>query len=160
VTVVAAVAGSIIVFAVVKTSFGAALAERSSPFVQRLSKGFAENAFSLLLFLRLTPVFPFWAVNAVAGLTRMPLGTFIAATAIGIIPGSIAFALVGAGLDKTIDAQLAAHQACLAAGKGAACQFSLDPSALLSPELSWGFAGLGLIALLPLIWRRWRTSAT
>ena len=158
-TVVAAVAGSIIVFAVVKTSFGAALAERSGPFVQRLSKGFAENGFSLLLFLRLTPVFPFWAVNAVAGLTRMPLGTFIAATAIGIIPGSIAFALVGAGLDKTLDTQLAAYRACLAAGKADACSFSIEASALLSPELTWGFAGLGLIALLPLVWRRWKAHA-
>jgi uncharacterized membrane protein YdjX (TVP38/TMEM64 family) len=158
-TVVAAVAGSIIVFSIVKTSFGAVLAERAGPFVQRLSKGFAENGFSLLLFLRLTPVFPFWAVNAVAGLSRMPLGAFAAATAIGIIPGSFAFALVGTGLDKTIDAQLAAHQACLAAGKGAACKFSLDAAALLSPELTWGFAGLGLVALLPLLLRRWRGRA-
>ena len=73
VTVLAATAGAAIVFEIVKTSFGAALAERSGPFLQRLSRGFAENAFSLLLFLRLTPVFPFWAVNAVAGLSRMPL---------------------------------------------------------------------------------------
>jgi uncharacterized membrane protein YdjX (TVP38/TMEM64 family) len=158
-TVVAAVTGSVIVFAVVKTSFGAALAERASPFLQRLSAGFAENGFSLLLFLRLTPVFPFWAVNAVAGLARMPLGTFMAATAIGIIPGSVAFALVGAGLDKTIDAQIAAHQACLAAGNAAACSLSLDASSLLSPELGWGFAGLGLIALLPLLFRRRRMAA-
>ncbi len=158
-TIVAAVAGSVIVFSAVKTSFGAVLAERAGPFMKRLSTGFAENGFSLLLFLRLTPVFPFWAVNAVAGLSRMPLGTFIAATAIGIVPGSVAFSLVGAGLDKTIDAQLAAYQACRAAGKGEACQLSLEPSALLSPELAWGFAGLGLIALLPLVLRRWRGRA-
>ena len=90
VTVAAAVTGAAAVFQIVKTSFGAALAERAGPMVQRLSRGFAENAFSLLLFLRLTPVFPFWAVNAVAGLCRIPMRTFIAATALGIIPASFA----------------------------------------------------------------------
>jgi uncharacterized membrane protein YdjX (TVP38/TMEM64 family) len=81
VTVFAAVTGAAAVFQIVKTSLGAALAERAGPFLQRLSRGFAENAFSLLLFLRLTPVFPFWAVNAVAGLSRIPMRTFVIATA-------------------------------------------------------------------------------
>ena len=117
-TVIAAVIGATAVFQIVKTSFGAALAARAGPLVQRLSRGFSENAFSLLLFLRLTPVFPFWAVNAVAGLCRIPLRSFLAATVLGIIPASVAFALLGSGLDRVIDAQLAAYRACLAA-KGA-----------------------------------------
>jgi uncharacterized membrane protein YdjX (TVP38/TMEM64 family) len=150
-TVVAASCGASIVFAIVKTSLGAALAERASPLVGRLAGGFARNGFSLLLFLRLTPVFPFWAVNAVAGLSRMPFRTFLAATALGIIPASFAFALIGAGLDRTIDDQLAAYEACVAAQGASACSISLDASDLLSPELAWGFAGLGLVALLPLL---------
>lgn len=152
-TIVAAVCGASIVFAIVKTSLGAALAERASPLVARLASGFAKNGFSLLLFLRLTPVFPFWAVNAVAGLSRMPFRTFVAATALGIIPGSVAFALVGAGLDRTIDSQLSAYHACIAEQGSEACSLALDASALLSPELIWGFAGLGVIALLPLLLR-------
>lgn len=155
-TILAAVTGAAIVFEIVKTSFGAALAERSGPFVQKLSRGFAENAFSLLLFLRLTPVFPFWAVNAVAGLSRMPLRTFVAATALGIIPASFAFALVGSGLDRVIDAQIAAQQACVAANGAANCSLALDASALLSSELAWGFTALGLVALLPLLLRWWK----
>ena len=155
VTIVAAVLGAAIVFEVVKTSFGAALAGKSGPLVQRLSRGFAENAFSLLLFLRLTPVFPFWAVNAVAGLSRIPLRTFITATAIGIVPATVAIALVGSGLDGIIDAQLSAYQAC-AASKGAAnCSLTISPTSLLSPELVWGLTALGLASLLPLLWR-WR----
>lgn len=152
-TVIAAVCGASIVFAVVKTSLGAALAERASPLVERLARGFAENGFSLLLFLRLTPVFPFWAVNAVAGLSRMPFRTFLAATALGIIPASFAFALIGAGLDRTLDEQLAAYSACVATQGASACGVSLDASTLLSLELGWGFAGLGLVALLPLLLR-------
>lgn len=155
-TIIAAVTGAAIVFEIVKTSLGAALAEKSGPFLQKLSQGFAENAFSLLLFLRLTPVFPFWAVNAVAGLSRIPLSTFVIATAIGIVPASFAFALVGAGLDRVIDAQLAAHQACVAANGAQNCQLSISPASLVSPELAWGFTALGLVSLLPLVLRWWK----
>jgi uncharacterized membrane protein YdjX (TVP38/TMEM64 family) len=152
-TVVAAVAGAAIVFQIVKTSLGEALAARTEGLVARLSKGFAENAFGLLLFLRLAPVFPFYAVNAVAGLCRVPLRTFILATAIGIIPASIAFALVGSGLDAVIDQQMAAYQACVATQGEASCRLTISPRDLLSRELVWGFAALGLVALLPLGFR-------
>lgn len=155
-TILAAVIGASIVFEVVKTSFGAALAERSGPFVQKLSRGFAENAFSLLLFLRLTPVFPFWAVNAVAGLSRIPLRTFVIATALGIVPASVAFALVGSGLDRVIDVELAAYQACVAAKGAQQCHLALSAASLISPELIWGFSALGLVALLPLGLRWWK----
>ena len=152
-TVIAAVLGAVIVFQIVKTSLGAALAERAGPFTERLSRGFAENAFGLLLFLRLTPLFPFWAVNAVAGLSRIPLNTFVAATAIGIIPASLAFAVIGAGLDGVIDAQHAAYEAC-AATKGAEnCTFAIEAQALLSPEFLLGLTALGVAALIPLLLR-------
>jgi uncharacterized membrane protein YdjX (TVP38/TMEM64 family) len=156
VTVIAAVSGAAAVFQIVKTSFGAALAERAGPFVQRLARGFSENAFSLLLFLRLTPVFPFWAVNAVAGLSRIPLRTFVIATAIGIIPASFAFALVGSGLDRVIDAQLAAHRNCVVAQGAQNCHLSIEVSSLLSPELGLGLTGLGIVALIPLGIRLWK----
>lgn len=156
VTVFAAVTGAAAVFQIVKTSLGAALAERAGPFLQRLSRGFAENAFSLLLFLRLTPVFPFWAVNAVAGLSRIPMRTFVVATALGIIPASLAFALVGSGLDRVIDTQLAAHRDCVAAQGAENCSLSIEASALLSPELGLGLTGLGIVALIPLGIRLWK----
>jgi uncharacterized membrane protein YdjX (TVP38/TMEM64 family) len=155
-TTLAATAGAAIVFEIVKTSFGAAMAERSGPFLTRLSQGFAENGFSLLLFLRLTPVFPFWAVNAVAGLSRMPLSTFLAATVIGIIPGSIAFGLIGSGLDSVIDDQLLAFQVCAQQNGAENCHLMLSPGMLISPELIWGLSGLGVVALLPMLLRLWR----
>lgn len=156
VTALAATAGAAIVFMVVKTSLGAALAERAGPFLQRLARGFAENGFSLLLFLRLTPVFPFWAVNAVAGLSPMPLRTFVLATLIGIIPGSLAYALVGAGLDGVIADQAMAYKICAAENGPENCSLSLSPAALISPELLWGLTALGLVALLPVLLRLWK----
>jgi hypothetical protein len=44
------------------------------------------------------------------------LGPFIAATAIGIIPGAIVFALAGVGLDSMIAAQKNSYDQCIAAG--------------------------------------------
>jgi uncharacterized membrane protein YdjX (TVP38/TMEM64 family) len=145
----AALVGATIVFQIVKTSLGAALAERAGPTVQKLSKGFAENAFSFLLFLRLAPVFPFFIVNAVAGLCRVPLRTFVLATAIGIVPGSLAFALLGSGLDSVIDTAKIDHAACLASG-AAGCQFHLSLGDLVTPQLLIAFAGLGAVALIPI----------
>lgn len=153
VTILSATAGAAIVFQIVRTSFGAALAERAGPLVARLSQGFADNAFGLLLFLRLTPVFPFWAVNAVAGLCRISFRSFVLATAIGIIPGSYAYAVLGAGLDKAIDAQIAAHQACVAAKGEANCALRLEASALLAPELLLGLTALGFVSLIPVALR-------
>lgn len=156
VTMVSAVIGSAIVFEIVRTSFGAALAERAGPLVQKCQRGFAENAFSLLLFMRLAPVFPFCAVNAVSGLCRVPLRTFVLATAIGIIPASIAFALIGSGLDRVIDMQLEVYRACVAANGTEGCRIAIEPSALITRELLLGFAGLGFVALLPLVAQWWK----
>src|SRR5581483_8973218 len=60
-----------------------------------IQEGFAKNAFSYLLTLRLIPIFPFFLVNLVSGLTRITVGTYLAATAVGIIPGSFVYANAG-----------------------------------------------------------------
>ena len=135
VSVVAATVGAIIVFQIVKTSLGATLADKAGPFVQRLSDGFAEDAFNYLLFLRLVPAFPFFVINAVAGVCRVPLKTFILATFVGIIPGAYAFAWLGRGLGSVIDAQNLAHSACVAEKGAANCPFGLSATSLVTPDL-------------------------
>jgi uncharacterized membrane protein YdjX (TVP38/TMEM64 family) len=158
VTVVAATIGSVIVFQIVKTSLGVAIAEKAGPFVQRLSDGFAKDAFNYLLFLRLVPAFPFFVVNAVAGVCRVNLRTFIIATFIGIIPGSFAFAWLGRGLGSVIDAQMVAHDACMASKGMANCPFELSVSSLVTPQLLIAFAALGVVALIPVALKKWKSS--
>jgi len=158
VSVVAATLGAIIVFQIVKTSFGASIAERAGPFVKKLAGGFARDAFSYLMFLRLTPVFPFFAVNAVAGLCNVKLSTFALATLIGIIPGGIAFAYLGTGLDSVIDAQLAAHADCVAQRGAENCALNVDASALITPELLIAFGALGVVSLIPVILKKFRAQ--
>lgn len=157
-TVVAATIGAVMVFKIVQTSLGAAIAERAGPFVQKLSRGFEQDAFNYLLFLRLVPAFPFFAVNAAAGLTRMSLRTFTLGTFIGIIPGSFAFAFLGRGLGSVLDAARAAHQACVANGATAACPSDISLSALVTPQILWAFCALGVVSLIPVALKKWKQA--
>jgi uncharacterized membrane protein YdjX (TVP38/TMEM64 family) len=87
--------------------------------------------------LRLIPAFPFFLVNLVSGLTRVNVGTYVAATSIGIIPGSFVYAFAGRQLG-TIN--------------------SLREIA--SPPVLLAFTLLGLLALLPIIYKKvFSTSA-
>lgn len=157
-TIIAATIGAIIVFKIVQTSLGSTIAERAGPFVKTLSRGFEKDAFNYLLFLRLVPAFPFFVVNAVAGLTRMPLRSFIWATLIGVIPGSYVFAWLGRGLGSIIDAQTAVHTACMAEEGAHDCPYAFVVSSLITPQALWALAGLGVVSLMPIVLRRWKAN--
>jgi uncharacterized membrane protein YdjX (TVP38/TMEM64 family) len=162
VTVFAATAGATVIFLVARSSIGSFLAERAGPWLERLRAGFARDAVNYLLFLRLVPAFPFWLVNIAPALLGMDLPRFVIATFIGIIPGTFAFTFLGAGLDSLIAAQEEAYEACVRAAGAAEgesagkCSFTLDPGSLLTPELIAAFVTLGIVALIPVIWRRVR----
>jgi uncharacterized membrane protein YdjX (TVP38/TMEM64 family) len=96
-----------------------------------VQQGFANNAFSYLITLRLIPLFPFFIVNLVSGLTRMSIGSYVAATALGIIPGSFVYAYAGRQLG-TIN--------------------SLKEIA--SPNVIAAFVLLGLLALVPIVYKK------
>ncbi|MDA0738618.1 MAG: TVP38/TMEM64 family protein [Nitrospirae bacterium] len=99
--------------------------------LEPIQAGFAQNAFSYLMTLRLIPAFPFFLVNLVSGLTRIKIGTYITATSLGIIPGSFVFAFAGRQLG-TIN--------------------SLGEIA--SPPVLLAFTLLGLLALMPIAYRK------
>lgn len=154
-TVIAATLGGAAVFIIARSSVGAALAQRAGPFLSRLREGFAGDAFHYLLFLRLVPAFPFWLVNLAPALLDVPLRTFVTATALGIVPGTFAFAAIGAGARAAIGAQAEALAACRAGGR-TDCVVQFDLAALVSPQLLFGLAALGLVALMPALWRRFK----
>lgn len=147
----AATAGATLIFLAARTSLGEALKHRAGPFLSRLAAGFREDAFNYLLFLRLAPVFPFWLVNIAPALFGMSLRPYVAATFFGILPGTYAYAFIGAGLDSVIAAQEAASPGCAAAGT---C--SIELSALVTRDLVLAFAALGVAALIPVLVRKWR----
>ena len=96
-----------------------------------IQEGFAKNAFSYLMTLRLIPLFPFFLINLLSGLTRVNVGTYVAATALGIIPGSFVYAYAGRQLG-TLN--------------------SLKEIA--SPKVLLAFSLLGLLALIPIVYKR------
>ena len=160
--IVAATLGAIVVFLVAQSTLGEALAGRAAPWLERLRKGFQEDAFSYLLFLRLVPAFPFWLVNLAPALLGVSLTTYAIATLIGIIPGTFAYSIAGRGLDSLVDAQQVARQSCLAkigSNGQESCPFVLNPKALLTPELIAGLVALGLAALVPLLIKRLRRAS-
>ena len=58
-----------------------------------------RDAFSYVITLRLIPVMPFWLANLALGFVDIPLGVFVAATFIGILPVSVIYAGLGANLN-------------------------------------------------------------
>lgn len=102
--VFAATVGATALFVVAKTTLGALLRERAGPFLAKMEAGFQENAFNYLLFLRLIPVFPFWLVNLAPAFLGVSLRTYVAATFVGIVPGTFVYASLGNGLSAVLDA--------------------------------------------------------
>ena len=137
--VFAATVGATILFIAAKTAFGDLLRARAGPFLQRMETGFRENALSYLLVLRLIPAFPFFIVNLVPAFLGVPVGIYIVATFIGIIPGTFVYALVGAGLGSIFDS-----------GE------DFTAASILTTEIIAALAGLAILALLPVAYKRWR----
>ena len=156
--VLGATIGATFIFLVARTALGEPLLRRAGPRAARLAEGFRDDAFSYLLFLRLVPAFPFFLVNLVPAVAGVRLLPFVAATTIGVIPASAAFAFAGTGLDSVIAAQKRFYDACLAAG-GADCQLAFDAKDILTPQLLGALVALGLLALVPVAVRRLRRPA-
>lgn len=100
------------VYAVVGASIGATLAflagrrlgrdEVEKIAGQRLGKldrWLERNGFVAILYLRLIPVVPFNVLNYGAGVTGIQGRDYVLATAIGIVPGTFAYAALGGSFD-------------------------------------------------------------
>lgn len=153
--VFAATLGAVAIFILARTALAGPLARQAGPRLDKLRAGFQQNAIGYLLFLRLVPAFPFWLVNLAPALLGVSLRDYVVATAIGVIPGTFAFALTGAGLGSVLAAHQQAYAECMAQNPApGACSFGLHPSSLLTPKLLIAFAALGVIALIPAIVKR------
>ncbi|MBW3652459.1 MAG: TVP38/TMEM64 family protein [Actinobacteria bacterium] len=68
--------------------------------VARLDEWIARNGFAAVLYVRLIPLVPFNALNYVAGVSAVDLRSYVAATAVGIIPGTFAYTALGGSFDE------------------------------------------------------------
>ncbi len=162
-TVIGATIGATILFQVAQTSLGAGLVKQAGPWAEKLSEGFRKDAFNYLLFLRLVPAFPFVIVNLVPAILGMPLWSYVVATFIGIIPGTLAFSYVGTGLESVIAAATASYQACLAGKSGAeaaVCHLTVEAGKLVTPQILIALGALAAVSLLPIVIKWWFGSRT
>ncbi len=100
----------------------------------KLMDSFQADAFNYMLFLRLVPLFPFWLINLVPAFTPISSRTYIITTLIGIIPGSFVYANLGQALGQIENSEQ-----------------------LLSMPVLMAFTLLGILALAPVLVKRYKT---
>ena len=127
--VIAATIGASLAFLVTRYLLRDYILDRFGPKLEGLNRELEARGLNYLLFLRLVPLFPFFLINLAAGLTRLPLRTFVLGTVIGIIPGGFVFVNAGASL--------------------AGIEALRD---VASPRVLGSFALLGLFALAPVLY--------
>lgn len=137
VNITGATLGATLIFLAARMGLGERLKERmdaSDGMVARLKKGLDENQWSMLFFIRLVPAVPFFLANLIPAFLGVPLYRFVISTFIGIIPGSLVYTSVGAGLGEVF-----------ARGESPNLGIIFEPHILL-PIL-----GLCLLSVLPVI---------
>lgn len=129
--------GATLAFLVARHLAGDWVARRAGGRLKQVVDGVEAEGWRFVALVRLVPAVPFNLANYALGLTRIPLGQYVLATAISMIPGTAAYAWLG-------------H-----AGRGA---LSGDDAAALRYGLL-GLAVLAAIAFLPRLLRRVRRPA-
>jgi uncharacterized membrane protein YdjX (TVP38/TMEM64 family) len=73
------------------------VARRMGRRLQRFDDLLGEHGFMVVLLIRLCPVGNNFLTNYLAGVTAIPLGTFLTASFLGYLPQNLIFALLGSG---------------------------------------------------------------
>lgn len=134
-SVTGATLGATVIFLAARHGLGEKLKARmdaSQGTVRKIKHGLDENQWSMLFFLRLVPVVPFFVANLIPAFLAVPLHRYVVSTFLGIIPGSLVYSSVGAGLG-----------AVFASGESPNLGIIFEPHILL-PIL-----GLSALSLLP-----------
>lgn len=139
--VISATIGAVIIFTAINTALGEWFIHKASGKLKAFEKGFAENAFSYSMVLRLIPLFPFWLINVVSPLLNVPFRTFVITTFFGIIPGTFIYVWLGSGLGAVFDQNQ-----------------KLDLEIIFKPYILLPLIGLALLSLLPVIYHHVRKN--
>lgn len=136
-SVTAATIGATVIFLAARYGLGEKLKARmdaSQGTVRKIKEGIDENQWSMLFFLRLVPVVPFFVANLVPAFLAVPLHRYVISTFLGIIPGSLVYSSVGAGLGAVFE-------------RGE----SPDLGVIFEPHILLPILGLCLLSLLPIM---------
>ena len=69
-------------------------------YLEKVNSGIIKDGIFYLFFLRLSPIFPFFIINLIFGLTKMKATTFYIVSQIGMLIGTVVFVNAGVQLAK------------------------------------------------------------
>ena len=133
--VISATLGASILFLSAKMASKDLLIKKAGSWLQKMRRGFQENAFFYLLTLRLIPIFPFVAINLVAAILQIRFRTFFFGTLLGIIPGCFVYVSMGVALREVIKTP------------------DFTPNLMLEPKILIALIGLGILSILPVVYK-------
>lgn len=154
VVIVGATIGASILFFVAGSLLADFFRNKAGDRLNTMAEGFRSDAVNYMLFLRLAPVFPFLLVNVVPAILGVPFRTFVWTTAVGIIPGTIAYAFAGEGLRSIIG-----ERADACAADMPPCGEALTPDDIITTQILIAFFLLAVVSLLPVVLKRLRRRA-
>ena len=96
VVMVGALLGAVTAFWVGRWLGRDAVARLAGDQLGRLDEQVARHGVAAIVIVRLIPVIPFTVINYAAGLTAVRFGPYLVGTAIGIVPGTVAYVALGA----------------------------------------------------------------
>ncbi len=130
-SVAAATAGASTAFFISRYLLGSYIHDRYSRQLSLFNTEISKNGHLYLLTLRFIPVFPFFLINILAGLTNIPFRTFLWTTAFGIIPGGFVIMFAGSRLGQIN-----------------------SPEEIFSPKMLLVFILFGIMMLIPVIYNK------
>lgn len=95
---IGATIGAVAAFLIARYLIGKKIQNKYGDKLEKFNKELEENKFQYLFSLRLLPIFPFFLVNFLCGVTNVDLRTFFITTSVGIIPGSFVYTFAGSKL--------------------------------------------------------------
>jgi uncharacterized membrane protein YdjX (TVP38/TMEM64 family) len=137
--VLAAGTGAVLVYLAARAGLGADVSARivaSGGAGARLLSGLQKNVWSALMTMRLIPAVPFFLSNLLPAFAGVALWPFAVTTYLGIVPGTVIFTSVGAGLAEVF-----------AAGG------TPDLGVIFTPAVLLPLLGLAALSALPLLIR-------
>ncbi|MEE9389550.1 MAG: TVP38/TMEM64 family protein [Paracoccaceae bacterium] len=142
--ILAATTGATLIFLAAKWGLGERLAARmqaSDGAVKKIKDGIDENQWSVLFLMRLVPAIPFFMANLIPALVGVSLWRFVVTTFLGIIPGSVVYTSVGAGLGEVFE-------------RGETPNLGI----IFEPQILLPILGLSLLAALPIVIKFFRRN--
>ena len=87
--------GATLAFLIARTLFRESIQARFARSLGTINRGIEREGSFYLFGLRLVPIFPFFAVNLVMGLTQMPVWRYFVVSQLGMLPGTIVYVNAG-----------------------------------------------------------------